>query len=90
MTYINITKFVLNQLEKDHSMIETLFKKCCNFYPKNLSFVLSRKVISKWLFHFTSNFTFCISFRNLELLEVHVIHRAKIIQGKVYSAFKQV
>ena len=47
MTYINITKFVLNQLEKDHSMIETLFKKCCNFYPKNLSSVLSRKVISK-------------------------------------------
>ena len=46
MTYINITKFVLNQLEKDHSMIETLFKKC-NFYPKNLSSVLSRKVISK-------------------------------------------
>ena len=47
MTYINITKFVLNQPEKDHSMTETSFKKCCNFYPKNLSSALSRKVISK-------------------------------------------
>ena len=34
MTFINITKFVLiNELEKDHSMIE----KCCNFYPDNIN-----------------------------------------------------
>ena len=52
MTYINITKFVLiNELEKDHSMIVTRrLKDVVIFFQKILSFVLSRKVlISKTL-----------------------------------------
>ena len=44
--------------------------------------------ISKSLFHFTLPFTFCISFANLELLEVHTIRRAETIQEKVYFDFK--
>ena len=44
--------------------------------------------ISKSLFHFTLPFTFCISFANLELLEVHTIRRAETIQEKVYFHFK--
>ena len=44
MTYIDITKFALiNQLEKGHSMIETLFEKCCNFYPNNFKFCAVKK-----------------------------------------------
>ena len=47
MTYINITKFVLiNYLEKDLSMIETLRLKSVAIFIQNvLSFVLSRKII---------------------------------------------
>ena len=46
MTYINVTKFVLiNQLEKDHSMIETRrLKNVVIFIQTTLSFVLSRKL----------------------------------------------
>ena len=49
MTYLNITKFVLiNQIEKDHSMIETRrLKIVVIFVQIILSFVLSRKVINK-------------------------------------------
>ena len=39
-------------------------------------------------FHFTSHFTFCISFANLELLEVHTVRKAETVQGKVYFDFK--
>ena len=48
MTYINITKFVLvNQLEKDHSMIETrCLKNIVIFIQTIVSFVLSRKIVS--------------------------------------------
>ena len=48
MTYINITKFVLiNQLEKDHSMIETrCLKNVVIFIQTIVSFVLSRKIVS--------------------------------------------
>ena len=47
MTYTNITKSVLiNEHEKDHSMIETLrLKNVVIFIPKILSFVLSRKIL---------------------------------------------
>ena len=46
MTYINITKFVrINQLEKDHSIIETRrLKNVVIFIQTVLSFVLSRKI----------------------------------------------
>ena len=48
MTYINLKKFVLiNQLEKDHSMIETRrLKNVVIFIQTILSFVLSRKMIN--------------------------------------------
>ena len=48
MTYINIVKFVLiNQLEKDHSMIEMRrLKNAVIFIQAILSFVLSRKIIN--------------------------------------------
>ena len=48
MTYINITKFVLiNQLEKDHSMIETRrLKNIVIFIQTIVSFVLSRKIVN--------------------------------------------
>ena len=47
MTYINITKFVLvNELEKDHSMIQThRLKNVVIFIQTVLSFVLSRKIL---------------------------------------------
>ena len=46
MTYINITKFVLINLEKDHSMIEMRhLKNVVIFIETVLSFVLSRKII---------------------------------------------
>ena len=50
MTYINITKFVLiNELEKDHSMIKTSrLKIVVIFIETILSFVLSRKVINMY------------------------------------------
>ena len=46
MTCINITEFVLiNELEKDHSMIETrCLKNVVIFIQTILSFVLSRKI----------------------------------------------
>ena len=46
MTYINVTKFVLiNQLEKDHSMIETRrLKNVVIFIQTILSFVQARKI----------------------------------------------
>ena len=46
MTYINITKFALiNQLEKDRSMIEKRrSKNFVTFIQTILSFVLSRKL----------------------------------------------
>ena len=46
MIYINITKFVLiNELEKDHGMIEThCLKNVIIFIKTMLSFVLSRKI----------------------------------------------
>ena len=45
MTYINIAKFVLiNELEKDHSMIVTrCLKNVVIFIQTILNFVLSRK-----------------------------------------------
>ena len=48
MTYINITKFALiNQLEKNHSVIETCrLKNVVIFIQTILSFVLSRKIIN--------------------------------------------
>ena len=48
MTYINITKFVLiNQLEKDHSMIEMrCLKNIVIFIQTIVSFVLSRKIVN--------------------------------------------
>ena len=48
MTYINITKFVLiNQLEKDHGMIETRrLKNAVIFIQTILIFVLSRKIVN--------------------------------------------
>ena len=48
MNYINITKFLLiNELEKDHSMVETRrLKNVVIFIEKVLSFVLSRKIIN--------------------------------------------
>ena len=47
MSCINVTVFVLiTQLEKDHSMIETLrLKNVVIFIQKILSFVLSRKIL---------------------------------------------
>ena len=46
MTYINITRFVLiNELQKDHSMIKTHPSKCFVIFIKTiLSFVRSRKI----------------------------------------------
>ena len=46
MTCINITEFVIiNQLEKDHGMIETRrLKNVVIFIQTILSFVLSRKI----------------------------------------------
>ena len=50
MTYINITKFVLiNQLEKDHSRIETHRLKNVIFIQTTLGFVLPRKVMNRVL-----------------------------------------
>ena len=48
MIYINITKFIpFNQLEKDHSMIETRrLKNFVIFIQTILSFVQSRKIIN--------------------------------------------
>ena len=48
MNYINITKFVIiNQLEKDHSMIEMRhLKNVVIFTQTILSFVLSRKIVN--------------------------------------------
>ena len=54
----------------------------------NYYFQETNASINKSLFHFTSPFTFCISFANLELLEVHTIRRAETIQEKVYFDFK--
>ena len=52
VTYINIAKLVLiNELEKDHSMIEThLLKriKCCDFYPNNFKFCAVKKNDREW------------------------------------------
>ena len=47
MTYINITKFIpINQLEKDHSMIEMhRLKNIVIFIQTILRFVLLRKAI---------------------------------------------
>ena len=47
MTYINIAKFVLiNELEKDHSMIVTrCLKNVVIFIQTILNFVLSRKIM---------------------------------------------
>ena len=63
MTYINITKIVLiNELEKDHSMIDTrLLKNVVIFIQTVLSFVLLRKIVVFCFLQFGS-----IAFENLE------------------------
>ena len=63
MTYINIIKIVLiNELEKDHSMIDTrLLKNVVIFIQTVLSFVLSQKIVVFCLLQFGS-----IAFGNLE------------------------
>ena len=62
MTYINITKIVLiNELEKDRSMIDTRLLKNVIFIQTVLSFVLSRKIVVFYFLQFGS-----IAFENLE------------------------
>ena len=63
MTYINIIKIALiNELEKDHSMIDTrLLKNVVIFIQTVLSFVLSQKIVVFCLLQFGS-----IAFGNLE------------------------
>ena len=44
MIYIKITKFVRsNELEKDHSMIESRLKNAVIFFPNNFKFCAAKK-----------------------------------------------